>query len=53
MCMYTVEVGKAIVSFDPRQMSRNVIIEGIRSLGYEARWDQPSESGMKELVPSQ
>ena len=46
--VHSVEVGKATVSFDSHQMSRDVIIEGIRSLGYEARWDQPSESRTKE-----
>lgn len=50
--VHSIEVGKAIVSFDTRQMSRDVIIEGIRSLGYEARWDQSSESGTKEGVTS-
>ena len=48
----SVQSGTATVSFDSHKISPDAIIKAIEALGYKAHWDQPSESGKKELVMS-
>ena len=50
--VHSVQVGKAIVSFDASKLAPDVIIETLKALGYGARWEEPSASETKEGVRS-
>ncbi len=50
--MHSVQVGRAILSFDASKMAPDVIVEALKALGYGARWEDPSASETKEVVMS-
>ncbi|HSF67500.1 MAG TPA: DUF4396 domain-containing protein [Nitrospiraceae bacterium] len=43
--VHSVQIGKATVSFDSQKMSPDDIIKALEAFGYNAQWEQPSESG--------